>query len=135
MSRRIFTQEQIEALLQNPNVEGCSEKSIRYRKEFKVWAVHRYHQGLPPSEIFQQAKFSITMIGQEVPDDCLLRWRKIFKEKGEEGLMVDGRGKSKAGGRPKTIWQNDQEKIKYLEAKVVYLKAENDFLAKLRKER
>lgn len=135
MSKRIFTQEHIQILLQNPNVEGCSTKSIRYRKEFKLLAVRQYQQGVSPSEIFRQAQFDVQMIGPEVPDDCLLRWRRIFKERGEEGLRVDGRAKSKTGGRPKTTWQNDQEKIEYLEARIAYLKAENDFLAKLRNGR
>ena len=134
MSKRIFNEVQIEILLKNPNIEGCSEKSIRYRKEFKISAVRSYHQGLPASEIFRQARFDIEMIGLKIPDDCLFRWWMIYKEKGEEGLMLDGRGKSKLGGRPKTSWLNKEEKIKYLEAQVVYLKAENDFLAKLRKK-
>ena len=133
MSKRIFNKEQIEQLLQNPNVEGCSEKSIHYRKEFKISAVRRYRQGLPASEIFRQAQFDIRMIGPEIPDDCLFRWRKIFKEKGELGLMADGRMGNNPNGRPKTNWSDDKEKIKYLEAKVEYLKAENDFLVKLRK--
>jgi hypothetical protein len=39
------------------------------------------------------------------------------------------------GGRPKTKNLSDKEKIEYLETKVAYLKAENDFLAKLRAQR
>lgn len=38
MSKRIFSEEQIKELLQNPNVEKCSEKSIGYKKEFKLSA-------------------------------------------------------------------------------------------------
>jgi hypothetical protein len=74
------------------------------------------------------------MIGRDTPKECLKRWRKTFKEKGEEGLKSDGRAQIKGGGRPKTNWSNDKEKIKYLETKIAYLKAENDFLAKLRKK-
>ena len=136
MSKRIFTEEQIEMLLQNPNVAGCSEKSISYHREFKILAVKKYHEGLSPREIFRQAKFEINMIGDEIPDDCLLRWRRIFKNKGEIGLKIDGRTGSNRRGRPKDLANlTDKEKLKYLDAQVAYLKAENAFLAKLRKQR
>lgn len=135
MSKRIFANEQINILLQNPNVNKCSKKSISYRKEFKISAVRSYWRGLPPNEIFRQAGFDIGMIGLKTPKECLQRWRKIDKEKGDTGLALDGRGQSKAGGRPKTNWSTEKEKLKYLEAQVAYLQAENAFLAKLRKQR
>lgn len=135
MSKRIFNKEQIEILLQNPNVASCSEKSISYHKEFKISAVRKYHEGLSPSEIFRQARFDINMIGHKTPKECLRRWKKISKSKGEAGLKTDGRGRSKAGGRPKSLANlTDEEKLKRLEAEVAYLKEENHFLAKLRKQ-
>ena len=132
MSKRIFSEEQIKELSQNPNVERCSDKSITYQKDFKISAVKKYHEGLPVTEIFKQAGFNIDLIGRKEPKGCLTRWRKVFKDKGVEGLSNETRGK--AGGRPKTNWQNEKEKIKYLETENAYLKAENDFLAKLRKK-
>ena len=132
MSKRIFSEEQIKALLQNENVERCSDKSISYHKDFKVMAINKYCEGLPPNEIFGQAGFDISMIGSKTPKRCLQRWRKVFKNKGIQELSVETRGKG--GGRPKTNWASEKEKIKYLETQVAYLKAENDFLAKLRKK-
>ena len=135
MSKRIFTKEQIEILLQNPNVAGCSSKSISYHKGFKISAVRKYHDGLPPSEIFRQARFTMHMIGRKTPKYCLRRWLKIFRKKGGAGLQTDGRGQNKTGGRPKTLANlTDEEKLKRLEAEVAYLKEENRFLATLRKE-
>ena len=135
MSKRIFTKEQIEAMLQNENVSGCSDKSISYHKDFKILAVRKYQEGLPPSEIFRQAKFDIDMIGHKAPKGCLRRWLKVLKKKGEPGLMTEGRGQSKAGGRPKGLaGLTDKDKLKRLEAEVAYLKEENRFLAKLRKK-
>lgn len=139
MSKRIFTKEQIEILLQNKNVAVCSERSISYRKDFKLRAVKEYQEGLPVSLIFKQAGFNIDIIGHETPKECLRRWRKIFKEKGETGLKTDNRGKQKLGGRPKGRPLNianlsDKDKLKRLEAEVAYLKAENRFLARLRKK-
>lgn len=133
MNRRIFTKEQIEILLRNPNVAKCSEKSISYNIDFKVLAVGQYREGLPPKEIFRQAGFNIGMIGYEIPRRCLRRWLKTFKLKGETGLRTEGRGR--LGGRPKNLTNlTDKEKLKRLEAEVAYLKEENRFLIKLRKE-
>ncbi|MBU3922710.1 hypothetical protein KJ684_00535 [Patescibacteria group bacterium] len=135
MSNRIFNQEQIEVLLQNPNVARCSEKSISYHKDFKVLTIKKYQEGLPPLEIFKQAQFDIDLIGRETPRTCLRRWRKALKDKRETGLKIDGRGKHKSSGRPKNLSNlSDEEKLKRLEAEVAYLKEENRFLAKLRKK-
>lgn len=135
MSKRIFTKEQIETLLQNPNVAGCSEKSISYHKDFKIQAVRKYREGLPALEIFEQSNFDIGAIGRDTPKESLRRWRKTFKNKGEEGLKTDGRAGNNPNGRPKKIVDiNDKEKIKRLQAEVVYLKEENHFLARLRKK-
>ena len=135
MSNRIFSEEQIKILSQNPNVVRCSEKSISYRKDFKILAIKKYFEGLPPPEIFKQARFDLELIGQDTPRQCLKRWRKIFKAKGEHGLIIDSRGK-KASGRPKELASlSDKEKLERLEVELAYLKEENRFLAKLRKER
>ena len=134
MSKRIFSEEEIKILLQNEHVDKCSPKSISYSKEFKMLAVKRYHEGLPPNEIFRQMKFDIDLIGRETPERCLHRWLKTFRQKGEAELKTETRGRGKGGGRPKQNWTNDKERIKYMEAQIAYLKAENDFLAKLRKK-
>jgi len=134
MSKRIFSGEQIRELLQNSNIVSCSDKSITYCKDFKILAVKKYQEGLPASLIFEQAGFNIDLIGRKTPKWCLGRWRKTFKDKGTEELSVETRGRSKGGGRPKTNWSNEKEKIKYLEAENAYLKEENRFLAKLRKK-
>lgn len=132
--KRILTQEQIDALSKNVHVRRCSEKSVTYSGSFKVMAVQRYEaEGIPPSQIFREAGFDLSVIGKDVPDDRMLRWRKVFKAKGVEGLAKESRGIG--GGRPKMKNLSDPEKIERLEATVAYLKAENDFLAKLRAKR
>ena len=136
MSKRRFTQEQINELLVNKNIARCSEKAITYRKEFKVEAAKKYQdEGKSASQIFKDAGFNLDIIGREVPKDCLYDWTRIYQEKGTQGLLTESRGKAKGGGRPRMTWSNDKEKLTYLEAQVAYLKAENAFLAKLRKQR
>lgn len=135
MSKRIFSKEQIDTLLQNPNIVGCSDKSISYHKDFKILAVEKYQEGLSSSEIFKQAKLDINIIGRKTPQECLRRWKRVFKNKGEVGLKEDGRGQNRTGGRPKDLSNlTDKEKLKRLESEVAYLKKENRFLAKLRKK-
>ena len=135
MSKRIFNEEQMVELTKNKNVKKCSEKSITYSKDFKIKAVKQYYdEYLIPNEIFEQAGFDLETIGKETPEHCLSRWRKTYQVKGPNAFKQENRGKG--GGRPKKIKdKTDKDKIERLEATVVYLKAENDFLAKLRAKR
>ena len=136
MSKRIFSQEQIEVLLQNPNVKECSTKSISYHKDFKLFAVKQYESGLSASEIFKQAGLEATLVGSNTAKECLRRWLETYKAKGEAGLQRDGRKSNNPRGRPRDpVNLTEKEKLEYLEAQVAYLKAENAFLAKLRKQR
>lgn len=131
----MFTKQQIEELLKNENVVRCSEKSITYSKDFKLNAVRLYNeQYIGSREIFRQAGFNLTVIGNDRAEDCLLRWKRIFKKKGSEGL-AEVRGNNGIKGKTKTKDLSDADKIKWLETENAYLKAENDFLAKLRAKR
>lgn len=133
MSKRIFNQEQIEQLQRNKNVVGCSKKSTTYHQDFKILAVKQYQEGKPASQIFKEAGFNILLIGSDNPLACIRRWRKTLEKKGEAGFAKEARG---GPGRKKSLkGLTEKEKLKYLEAEVAYLKAENAFLAKLRKQR
>lgn len=108
-------------------------KQIKYSKEFKLKAVKQYEEGLTPKEIFTQNGFDLGTISKNIPKHCLSKWNKIFKGKGEGGFFE---GRKNRGGRPKTPkFKDEKEKIKYLELQVKYLKAENDFLIKLRAQK
>lgn len=134
MSKRRFSQEEVNILSKNKNVKTCSEKSISYAKDFKVRAVRRYGEGMPSRDIFREAGFDLDMIGKDTPKGRLKEWNKTYRTKGESALQTETRGRG--GGRPKKVKDaNDTDKIKRLEAEVAYLKAENDFLIKLRAQR
>ncbi|MEK7516336.1 MAG: HTH domain-containing protein [Patescibacteria group bacterium] len=135
MSKRLFTREQIESLLKNKYVVRASEKSITYHANFKLFAVKRRREGLPPSAIFQEAGFNLALIGKETPKSLVTDWRRVFDAKGPAGLEGDNRGRHSKGRPPNFSAMSEKEKLKYLEAQVEYLKAENAFLAKLRKQR
>lgn len=132
MSKRIFTKEQVRLLSENTHVASCSERYIEYRKEFKQGAIKQYFEhNLTPGDIFRMAGFDTKLIGRDTPQKCLGRWRKTFKLKGEIGLSVNKVGRRKKTPKDTT----DKDKIERLEAEVSYLKAENDFLVKLRAKR
>lgn len=128
----MFSSEEIKELLKNKNIAKCSSKSITFSPSFKLSAVKRYYdEGCSSNAIFKDAGFDLGIIGKDKAKNCLKRWRKIYHAKGKKGLMSEARG-GPGRRRPKTRLKSDQEKIKYLEAKVAYLDVENDFLAKLR---
>ena len=106
---------------------------MTYTKDFKLLAIKLYEQGLASSEIFRDAGFDPNLIGKDQPKECLKRWLKVFRAKGENGLSGQ-RGKT-GGGRPRTKGITEADKIEMLEAEIAYLKLENDFLAKLRAKR
>ncbi len=133
MSKHIFSSEEVSKLSGNPCVLKCSDRSITYTYDFKVRALEQHSKGVSPNEIWRRAGFDLDIWRKRYAKDCIKDWKIIVREKGYEGLTVArGRG---ATGRPKTKGVTDDDKIKRLELQVKYLKAENDFLAKLRAKR
>lgn len=131
MNNNKFSEEQIKTLLNNRNVVKCSDKTITYGKNFKIFAVKQYNEmGKTVNQIFREAGFDPRVIGKYTPQNCLKNWRRIFKTKGIDGLKTESRGRD--GGRPGLKGLTDKDRIKRLETENAYLKAENDFLAKLR---
>ena len=129
----MFTKEEVGGLLKNSNVTKCSERSISYSNNFKLQAVKQYNEGTTSREIFERSGFNLNVIGRDTPKDCLRRWNNTHRSKGTLGLGTEARGRG--GGRPKTKGVTEHDRIKRLEAEVAYLKAENDFLTKLRAKR
>ena len=131
-----FTNEECLELLKNPNVIKCSNKAITYSKEFKLKAVKQYtDEGMSSNDIFRLAGLSSVVIGKDTPKDRISDWKRLYRLYGEEGLVTDRRGKHGNGGRPTTKNLTEKEKLERLEAQVAYLKAENDFLRRLRANR
>lgn len=127
----MFNQNQINELLSNSNVEKCSSTSITYVKKFKLKAVKQYYDdGYSTHMIFKEAGFDVKALGESRIKDCLVRWKRTYRNKGEEELMKENRGKH--GGRPKIRFKSKDEEIEYLKTKIAYINAENDFLAKRR---
>ena len=123
MSKRIFSSDEQRLLRNNPNVQSCSEKSITYTTVFKKHAVQQYDAGLTSTQIFKQAGFSLDLIGRHQPKECLRRWR------------TKGCGDRRGTHNSARAIRTETDRLKWLEAEVKYLKAENAFLAQLRAKR
>ncbi len=128
--RTIFSQEQITQLKQNPCVFECTQKSIHYTFEFKKRALDLYTQGISPNEIWKQAGFDISIWKKGYCGNTLKDWRRFVRTRGIESLTK--RGGIQADKGPKNESTINDDMVKRLLLQVKYLKAENDFLAKLR---
>ena len=128
--RTIFSSEELAALQQHPCVFSCTERSVNYTYEFKRRALELYLEGVSAKEIWRRAGFDVTKWKKHYFRLTIRDWRRVVKRSGLEGLTRPGgiqfdRGPDKGGS----------DKLKRLELQVRYLKAENDFLAKLRAKR
>lgn len=131
MSKIIFTEMQMNQLEANPNVVKVSERAITYHPEFKIKAAKANLEGKGPLQIFIDNGFDVEVIGREKPQQCLDRWRKTYRQYGEDGFYSERRGKGSGGGRPSSKSLSAEEKLKKAEARIAFLEAELTFLKKL----
>ena len=130
MSKIIFNEHQIRQLELNPNVASVSDRAIQYTPEFKIHAVNDNLAGKGPAQIFEENGFDLNLIGSEKAKSSLKRWRKTFKELGEEGFLLERRGKG-SSGRPSNKDISAEKKLEKAETRIKYLEAELELLKKL----
>jgi transposase-like protein len=130
MKSHRHSSEEIERLNKHPCVVRCFPRAIKYTYEFKKRALELFNQGVTSKEIWRRSGFDLSTWRKTYTKDCLKEWRLVVKKKGFEGLNKDDKQ-----GRSVEKEPSDAKKIKRLELQIKYLKAENDFLAKLRAKR
>jgi hypothetical protein len=128
--RTVFSKEEIYRLRQNPCVFSCTENSVSYTYEFKKRSLELHKEGVTAREIWKRSGFEVDKWKSDYFRYTLKDWKRIVKKHGIEGLLKPG-GIQYDRGPSNT----PKDKIKRLELQVKYLKAENDFLAKLRAKR
>lgn len=129
VKRKKFTDQETEILLKNPNILKVGKSNLTYCPEFKLKAIKEYNNGKFPVQIFIDAGINIDILGSENPGRCLNRWRKTYNNQGRASLLDENRGKT---GRPRVRELSTEEQLKRAEARIAYLKVENDFLKKLK---
>lgn len=127
MAKKMFSEEEIRDLQENPYVKKVSEKSITYTQEFREFFVSEYQKCKLPTQILRTAGFDTTVLGKERIDSISKRFRKM--EVRPEGLADTRKGNS---GRFATKDLPPEEEIKRLKNKIKYLEQENEFLKKIR---
>jgi len=130
MSQNTFNESQRRQLESLKAVQAVNDKTISYMPEFKISAVKDYQKGKSPTDIFLEHGFDLDIIGRKNPKHCLQRWRKVYSQYGEEGLLTERRGKASTG-RPSKSAQTPEKKLEKAEARMKYLEAELELLKKL----
>lgn len=128
MSKKIFTDEEIEILSQNEYVKRVSDKGITYTDEFKRKFIAENQNGKFPKQIFEENGFDIDILGNERIKSSGKRWRSAFRRNGVEQLQDTRKFNN---GRPSEKELSLEEKYRKLQAKVHLLQAENELLKKL----
>lgn len=80
MAAKVFTEEQRKILSKNPNVESVEKTRIIYTEEFKSYYVKNYLAGKKPTEIFIEAGFDPSILGNKRIERASARWRKLYAD-------------------------------------------------------
>lgn len=86
MSKKLFSEREIEILASNKYVKSVSEKTITYTDEFKRIVVTENKKGKLPRQIFEECGFDIDIIGRKRMQIASDRWRAAYRESGIDGL-------------------------------------------------
>lgn len=80
MAAKVFTEEQRKILSKNPNVESVEKTRIIYTEVFKSYYVKNYLAGKKPTEIFIEAGFDPSILGNKRIERASARWRKLYAD-------------------------------------------------------
>lgn len=128
MSKKLFTEKEIQALSKNPYVKSVSTKGITYIDEFKRIFIVENEKGKFPTQVFRECGFDIDVIGIDRVNSSGKRWRKAYFKEGIVGLSDTRKGNS---GRPSDRELSLEERYTRLKAENNLLKAENELIKKV----
>ena len=128
MSKKNFTNKEIEILSNNKYVKNVSAKGVTYTEEFRNIFIIEHDKGKLPRIIFTECGFDINIIGMYRISSAAKRWKKAYKENGVIGLNDTRKLNS---GRPTKKELSIEAKYERLQAQINLLKAENELLKKI----
>ena len=131
MSKKIYSQAEIQALRNNPNVKSVTEKSITYSSEFKIKAIKQSKQGMKSTQIFELAGLPSHLIGKGKSDQSLSRWKRLYKDHGEDVLLQETRGSKNNGPYGPREQLSLQEALDKANARIAYLEGNLELVKKL----
>ena len=103
MARGMLSSAEMDVLKKNPYVEDVNRQRILYTYEFKCFFMEQYLAGKRPVDIFRQAGFDVSMLGEKRIERATARWRAMYAANGMEALrgQVKANAKKKAAARTK----------------------------------
>ena len=128
MSKKLFTDKEVNLLSKNEYVKNVTNRGITYTDEFKQLFIVENENGKLPRQIFEDAGFDINILGMKRIKSSGSRWRSSYKCGGANGLQDTRKYNT---GRPTIKDISLEEKYARLEAQNKLLKAENELLKKL----
>lgn len=128
MSKKLFSDEEIDILSKNEYVKSVSKRVITYTDDFKTLFIAEYEKGRTPTQIFFDAGFDIDVIGIDRIFNSSKRWRKLYKEFGELRLIDTRQFNS---GKPSNRELSMEEIIAKKDAEIAFWKAEAELLKKI----
>lgn len=128
MSRKPFTSEEINILLQNPFTYKVTNSTISFTKEFKQIFIEKYLQGMIPRQILIEHGYDPDILGDHRIWGIAQYLKAQYAEAGgsfPEGYTQRKRTEKSAGQL------SEKEELKQLRLEVDYLKQEIEFLKKI----
>ncbi|PFO76992.1 MULTISPECIES: IS3 family transposase [Bacillus cereus group] len=129
MTKKLFTEKEVQTLSKNRYVKSISQKGITYTDEFKRIFIEENEKGKTPRIIFEECGFDVEIIGIQRVISSGNRWRTSYKKNGVLGLRDTRKENS---GRKLERELTLEEKYARLEAERNLLKAENELLKKIK---
>lgn len=111
MTRKVFTDEEIEMLRQNPHTRSVTPKTIKFTQEFKDLFWQEYQNGVTPSQIFEKYSYPKEVLGGKRIKGISRMIREKMKEDGD--------------------YYCSEEEFRKLKKEVEHANAEVEFLKKL----
>lgn len=91
MARGRLSPLEIAVLRRNPYVEDVNETRIIYTYKFKCMFMEQYLAGARPVDIFRQAGFDVSVLGEKRIERATARWKALYAGNGVEGLKGTAR--------------------------------------------
>ena len=133
MTKKFFTQEEMDIIRQNPYVISVSSSRIIYSLAFKKFAVAQAAQGLKSPEIFIKAGFDPEILGTSRMYAAIKKFKK--EAASPEGLReaCSKTREQRMAQFAKEEYDKKQTKValRELQKKVVHLEQQLEFLKKI----
>ena len=128
MSKKTFTEQEIEILRNNKYVKRVGPKGITYTDEMKHFTMAEIEKGLLSPKIFEKAGFDISILGINRVYSSVKRWKAAYTTSGIMGLQDT---RKKGSGRPLKRKLTLEEENERLRAKNKFLEVQLELQKKL----